>query len=387
MTDPSYTNGAVRVYLGEKSGKYPDGNQVVVQGRDTKVCFDTPQAANRLVPDLAGTDLVIMGHMHEDHACGLHLLPDAKVVAHERDVEAVRSWAGLSKHYGYAPSVLEGFRAKIEREFHYVERPDAQSYADGATWDLGGSKVTAFHMPGHTSGHCVLLVEPEGVAFIGDIDLSSFGPYYGDATSNLAEFRSTLARVKEIPAKVWVTSHHKGVVTDRETFLRLLSAFGSRLDAREDAIAARLKQRPSTLAELVAHRFVYPKDYEEVFIDEVERRTISQHLEALAEHRATTQFWIGGLIRQLARPGAPQMVRDDVPGAVEPEQGHARQHATLIGNRVGHDHVEGQRRQAVEHSRPAEDRAGRGIRECGAGHDFRCETSRGICDGGRKVGL
>ena len=30
MTDPSYTNGTVRVYLGEKSGKYPDGNQVVV---------------------------------------------------------------------------------------------------------------------------------------------------------------------------------------------------------------------------------------------------------------------------------------------------------------------------------------------------------------------
>lgn len=282
MTDPSYMNGAVRVYLGEKSGKYPDGNQVVVEGSDTKVCFDTPQAANRLVPELAGTDLVIMGHMHEDHACGLHLLPEAKVVAHEKDVEAVRSWEGLSKHYGYAPKVLEGFRAKIEREFQYVERPDAESYPDGATWDLGGTKVTAFHMPGHTSGHCVLLVEPEGVAFIGDIDLSSFGPYYGDATSNLAEFRSTLERVKDIPAKVWVTSHHKGVVTDRDTFLKLLAAFGSRLDAREDAIAASLKQRPSTLAELIAQRFVYPKEHDEVFVDEVERRTISQHLDSLA---------------------------------------------------------------------------------------------------------
>ena len=25
--------GAVRVHLGEKSGKYPDGNQLIVQGR------------------------------------------------------------------------------------------------------------------------------------------------------------------------------------------------------------------------------------------------------------------------------------------------------------------------------------------------------------------
>ena len=41
-----------------------------------------------------------------------------------------------------------------------------------------------FHMPGHTAGHTVLLVEPEGVAFIGDIDLTGFGPYYGDACSS-----------------------------------------------------------------------------------------------------------------------------------------------------------------------------------------------------------
>lgn len=281
MEPAPFVLGNVTVYFGEKSGKYPDGNQVVVRGRDTKACFDTPQVANRLQDALAGTDLVIMGHMHEDHACGLHLLPEAKVVAHERDVEAVRSWDGLARHYGYAPEVLRGFRAKIEREFNYVERPDAQSYVDGASWDLGGSKVTAFHMPGHTSGHCVLLVEPEGVAFIGDIDLSSFGPYYGDATSSLAQFRSTLERVKDIPAKVWVTSHHKGVVTERDTFLKLLAAFGSRLDAREDAIAGHLAKQPSTLAELVAQRFVYPKDYHEVFIDAVEQRTISQHLESL----------------------------------------------------------------------------------------------------------
>ena len=74
-------------------------------------------------------------------------------------------------------------------------------------------------MPGHTAGHCALLVEPEGVAFIGDIDLTGFGPYYGDASSSLSDFRRTLARVADIPAKVWVTSHHRGVYTDREKFL------------------------------------------------------------------------------------------------------------------------------------------------------------------------
>jgi len=128
----------------------------------------------------------------------------------------------------------------------------------------------------------VLLVEPGAIAFIGDIDLSSFGPYYGDATSSLADFRRTLAAVPDIPAKIWITSHHKGVITERATFLSLLAAFAARLDAREESIADHLRRQPSTLAELVARRFLYPKHLNDLFYDEAERRTIEQHLEALA---------------------------------------------------------------------------------------------------------
>jgi glyoxylase-like metal-dependent hydrolase (beta-lactamase superfamily II) len=275
--------GAVEVYLGEKSGKYPDGNQVVVRGGDTLVAFDTPLVANRLGRELLDADLVILGHVHEDHMAGLHRLPRARIHVHEADLEAARSWAGLARHYGYGEAVLQGMKGKIERDFHYVPRPDAQPYRDGASWDLGGGvSVRAFHAPGHTRGHCVLVVEPGGVAFIGDIDLSSFGPYYGDATSSLAEFRRTLAAVKDFPADVWITSHHKGVITERATFLSLLGAFAGRLDAREAAIADYLRRQPATLAELVEHRFLYPKALDDLYYADAERRTIEQHLEELA---------------------------------------------------------------------------------------------------------
>jgi glyoxylase-like metal-dependent hydrolase (beta-lactamase superfamily II) len=242
MQAPAIRLGPVSVYLGEKSGKYPDGNQVVVRGADTLAAFDTPLVANRLGEELLAADLVVLGHVHEDHVAGLHRLAHAPVYVHEADAEAARSWDGLARHYGYAPGVLAGMHAKIVREFHYAPRPDALAYADGASWDLGGGvSVRAIHAPGHTSGHCVLLVEPGGIAFIGDIDLSSFGPYYGDATSSLVAFRRTLAAVKDIPARAWITSHHKGVITDRNTFLDLLAAFASRLEAREEAIAAFLQ--------------------------------------------------------------------------------------------------------------------------------------------------
>lgn len=287
---PEIRLGPVTVYLGEKSGKYPDGNQIVVRGGDTRAAFDTPLVANRLGAELLEADLVILGHVHEDHIAGLHRLAGVPLHVHEADVEAARSWQGLARHYGYAPRVLEGMRAKIEREFHYVPRPDAVAYADGARWELGGGvSVRALHMPGHTSGHCVLLVEPEAVAFIGDIDLSSFGPYYGDATSSLEAFRRTLEAVKEVPARAWITSHHKGVITERETFLALLAAFAGRLEAREEAIAACLRERPSTLEELVEHRFVYPRHLDDLYYADAERRTIAQHLDSLARAGRATE--------------------------------------------------------------------------------------------------
>ena len=40
---PSFEFGPVRIYAGEKNGKYPDGNQVIVQGADSRAVFDSPQ--------------------------------------------------------------------------------------------------------------------------------------------------------------------------------------------------------------------------------------------------------------------------------------------------------------------------------------------------------
>ena len=274
--------GPVRVYFGEKSGKYPDGNQVVVRGSESTAVFDTPQVANRLAAVLADADLAILGHVHEDHMAGLHLMPGKPVHVHQADLQAARSFEGLSRHYGYPQPVLDALHVKIEADFHYAPRPDALGYDDGAVWELGGGvRVRAVHMPGHTAGHSVLLVEPEGIAFIGDIDLSGFGPYYGDASSDLAEFRRTLARLPELPATRWITSHHKGVVQDRAQFLEMLAGFAARIDEREARLLQMLAAGPQTLAELVRQRLLYPPHADDLWIDCAEARSIGMHLDEL----------------------------------------------------------------------------------------------------------
>lgn len=277
-----WQRGPVSVYFGAQSGKYPDGNQVVVRGGDTLVAFDTPQVANDVGSALDDVELVILGHVHEDHMAGLHRLPKARVQVHEADLEAARSWSGLSRHYGYPQPVLDDLRRKIEVDYHYRPRPDASGYADGAVWDLGGGvRVRALHLPGHTAGHCVLLVEPHGIAFIGDFDLSSFGPYYGDATSSLADFRRSLRRLAELPATAWITSHHKGVIEDRVQFDDLLQAYAARIDARETRLLRMLADGPRTLAQLAQQRLLYPPAADAPWIDCAEQRSIAQHLDEL----------------------------------------------------------------------------------------------------------
>jgi len=273
--------GAVRVHLGEKSGKYPDGNQLIVQGGDVRVAFDTPEVANRIGPELDTVDLVILGHVHEDQMAGLHRLPHAPVQVHEADLAAAQSWEGMCQHYGYPADVLDAMHAIVQKDFYYQPRPDATGYSDGAVWDLGGGvRVRAHHLPGHTAGHCALVVESEGLAFIGDIDLSGFGPYYGDVTSSLSDFRQTLKKVAELDARIWATSHHKAVITDRAQFLADLTRFASKIDERSAQLLDYL-QTPHNLDELVDRRLLYPPGYDVPFVPCAERHTIAMHLDEL----------------------------------------------------------------------------------------------------------
>jgi glyoxylase-like metal-dependent hydrolase (beta-lactamase superfamily II) len=288
MRETDRTFGAVTVLVGEKTGKYPDGNSVLVRGRDAALLIDPSLSVAARADELDGVDLVVQSHVHEDHVAGLFRFPDAAVHAHRDDVAGLHGLDGLLAIYGYDGAAGAGLATWVMEQFHYRPRPDAQPYDDGARFELGGASVRAFHLPGHTRGHCALLAEPAGVLFLGDIDLTGFGPYYGDAWSCLEDFERSLTRVRELPARVWVSFHHAGVITERDEFLRRLDRFAGRIGEREQALLEFLAE-PRALDALVAHRFLYPAHAQLSYIDAVERRTITQHLARLAERGQVQQ--------------------------------------------------------------------------------------------------
>jgi glyoxylase-like metal-dependent hydrolase (beta-lactamase superfamily II) len=274
------TLGRVTVLAGERGGKYPHGNSLLVAGSEETVVID-PSLSLAGRPRPPRPDRILNSHCHEDHVAGNHLFPDAACHLHELDLPGMRSLDGLMAIYGFSPAVDAAFRRVVVERFHFVPRPDARPYRDGDVFDLGRCRVRVVHAPGHTRGHSLLHVEPDDVLYLGDIDLSSFGPYYGDAWSSLEDFERTLAAARRIEARWYATFHHVGVLEGRAAFRERLDRFAAVIAERERRLLAFLAA-PRTLDEIVAHRFVYRPGDAVDFADDVERRSMGQHLARLA---------------------------------------------------------------------------------------------------------
>jgi glyoxylase-like metal-dependent hydrolase (beta-lactamase superfamily II) len=267
---------SVSVLVGEANGAYPSGNTLLVRGAGESVIIDPSVTVVAMGGVPAEIDAVINSHSHEDHIAGNGLFAEARVHVHEADLPGVRSMRGLMAVYGLEGEARDSFERTVLEEFHFTPRPDAAGFTDGHVFDLGGGvRVEAVHLPGHTRGHSGFRMD--GVFFLSDIDLTGFGPYYGDVWSDLEDFEASLAKVRDEEADHYVTFHHKGVIEGRDTFVDLIDKFTEVIGRRHDSMLEFLGE-PHTIDEMRAHRFIYRPHVEMAFVDSVEMRSAEMHV-------------------------------------------------------------------------------------------------------------
>ncbi len=277
----------VSVLLGAERGGYPSGNSVLIRGSSESALIDPSVSVVAEGGAPVVVDAVINSHGHEDHLSGNGLFSDARVHIHHDDLPAAQSLDGLMEVFGFPEHIEAEQRIFFQEEMHYAPRPDAHGFGDGHVFDLGDVSLTAMHLPGHTRGHSGFHIDG-GVFFLSDIDLTGFGPYYGDVWSDLDQFEQSLIDVREVEADYYVTFHQKGIIEGRPLFLEMLDAFHAVIGRRHNEMLDFLAE-PRTVAEMIERRFVYRPHVDIPFVETVEGRTAKLHLARMVDRGEATE--------------------------------------------------------------------------------------------------
>jgi len=254
---------------GEWRGRFPSGNVLVLEGSRTRAIVDTGAGEEVLsaVAARGRVDVVINTHYHIDHVRGNgRFLGEggADFWCPAGEAGALASWEEFLKYTGF-----DVFGASEALEFRQVlgwaATPVARELADGDVLDFGGLEAVVLRLPGHTPGHSGLWFPSLQVVFSADIDLSRFGPWYGDVHADIDEYLDSLHRLGRLVEEASaggrrrltiLTSHRRPL--DDEGFRRYVPAFEAKFAEREQRILALLAAGgPQTTLDLARQWPVY----------------------------------------------------------------------------------------------------------------------------------
>lgn len=272
--------GPIRFIPGANRGRYPFCHSVYIEGARVLIDPSSDRELIKAIFEEDGVNAVWLSHWHEDHMMHLDLLEGVPLWIAEPDLpplldlETFLDWYDMEE-----PHYRDYWRKAMVETFHYKPRRPEGLLRPGEIMDLGTVTVRVIPTPGHTPGHVALKFLEEDVLFIGDYDLSGFGPWYGDRFSSIEETVQSVQVLRSIPARRWIASHETGVFTEPpgELWDRYLGV----IDKREERLLEVLKE-PKTLEEIARSWIVYGRPREpEAFYLYGEKAIMKKHLKRL----------------------------------------------------------------------------------------------------------
>ncbi len=274
--------GRLRFIGGENRGKYPFNHSFYVKGSEARVIIDPACSWEKLsrLRDKEGVDMVWLSHWHEDHFHYVYLFEGLPLWISGRDFPPLTDIEIFLDWYGVSDGRSRAYWKKVMRdEFNFQPKSQARFIGDDEKIDLGQVRVQVIATPGHSPGHLSFFFPEEELLFLGDYDLTSFGPWYGDVASSIDETIKSIRRLKEIPAKTWIACHEDGLFEENPG--KLWDNYENIIYERERKILEFLKN-PHTFKEIAAAWLIYGKPRKPLeFFEFNERVLVNKHLERL----------------------------------------------------------------------------------------------------------
>ena len=274
--------GPVRFIPGENDGKYPACHSAIIEGAGILVDPASNRAQLDQLRQKNRVKEVWLTHWHEDHITHLDLFDDLPLKIGTADAPPLADLERFLDAYGIEKTEYRQYWSDVMvSQFHFRPRQPAGLFEDGQIIDLGDVTVQVIHTPGHTPGHSALFFREPGVLFMGDYDLTRFGPWYGDRDSSIEATIASIKRLRTVPARVWLTCHEDGVFEQEPG--HLWDDYLAVIDTREEKLLNLLKT-PHSMAGIVNAWIVYRKPREpEAFFAFAEEALMRKHLERLIE--------------------------------------------------------------------------------------------------------
>ncbi|MFZ5569981.1 MAG: MBL fold metallo-hydrolase [Thermodesulfobacteriota bacterium] len=264
-------------------GKFPQAFSFLVMGTDTHALIDTGcgEKACREVMETHGVDLIINSHCHPDHVSGNHLFAGKELwVPRERAAEtgAIERLAG--RLVGPDPIIMDAWKHFVRKDLGMRDYRHTGTFGDKQRLDFGGISLLAIHTPGHLDDHYCFLEPENNVLLTFDVDLTTFGPFYGNPEADLPSFRASLEKIRAIAPSMVASSHRLPV---RDRIAEELQGFAVKIDRNQARVAAVLDV-PRSLDDICALKPIYGKYIPglEVIYGFFERQMVEKHLQEMA---------------------------------------------------------------------------------------------------------
>lgn len=277
----------IHVIQGKLRSRSPFSNSILVLDKVNAI-IDTGCGLEiiRKLINTVDIDLVLNSHSHPDHTSGNWLLqevscPDIIVPANNKD--------SICRADKLAPRLIGNTLAQLWKDTHlaftgFKDFSIISSFEEGDEFDMGLTRFVTIYTPGHLNDHYCLW-EPEKKILIGfDIDLSPFGPWYGNEESDIDAFKASIERIKAFPIDIYISSHARPVKASHLS--KRMASYEAVFDHR-DAIILDLIPRDGwiSLEDIVKRSPIYGYDY--AFEDKIlfygEANMIKKHLQGLID--------------------------------------------------------------------------------------------------------
>ncbi|MGD9300101.1 MAG: MBL fold metallo-hydrolase [Desulfobacterales bacterium] len=272
--------GPIRFIPGENNGKYPFCHSLYLEEKG--ILIDPASDRNRLKRLHRENAIreVWLSHWHEDHFMHLDLFEDIPFLISRQDAPQLADVELFLDGYGIdSKEHRQVWREIVTTQFHFQPRKPAAFLQGGQQIRLKELTIDIIHTPGHTPGHMCFFFQEPGVLFMGDYDLTPFGPWYGDKSSSIPETISSIKRLQEIPADIWLTCHETGIFEEDPG--KLWDQYLAVIDYRESRLLDYLN-KPRTMADIVDAWIVYQRPREpKEFYALAEEMIMQKHLDLL----------------------------------------------------------------------------------------------------------